>query len=474
MLWYFGRRLLLFVPTLLIISLVAFGLSRLAPGDPIQCGTQDLLEHGLGANSYESARTRYREEARRKGLDKPPFYLAIRPAAYPDTLYRILERYQRQTLRKLIDQYGNWPQIQAYAQRLEDWERQLYQLPRERSRDAQIRLERDLRLLKLSYRQERVESYFVKMQALIEADSLLREDLGPAWQALREAYTQILDEATPERLLQPALHWYGTDNQYHFWLFNFLRGDFGYSCRNGQAGADRLGGALWWTFIMSLPAILLSYLIAVPIGIRAATRRDSWFDRISTLILFLLYSLPSFWVATLLIVFVTTAEYGAWLDLFPTSGVGELPDEAPFWARLGERAHHLILPVFCMTYASLSFISRQMRTGVLYVLGQDFIRTAHAKGLPPRRVVWRHVFRNALFPLITLVALILPGVISGSVIVELIFNIPGMGRETISAIQARDWPVVYTILMLSAILTLLGNLLADLLYTLADPRVSYD
>ena len=108
--------------------------------------------------------------------------------------------------------------------------------------------------------------------------------------------------------------------------------------------------------------------------------------------------------------------------------MGELPDEAPFWARLGERAHHLILPVFCMTYASLSFISRQMRTGVLYVLGQDFIRTAHAKGLPPRRVVWRHVFRNALIPLITLVALILPGVISGSVIVELIFNIPGMGR----------------------------------------------
>lgn len=157
----------------------------------------------------------------------------------------------------------------------------------------------------------------------------------------------------------------------------------------------------------------------------------------------------------------------------PARGMGSLPSTAPFWDRFVESLSHLILPVFCLTYGSLAFISRQMRGGMLDVLQQDYIRTARAKGLGQRAVVWRHAFRNALFPIITLFASIFPAALAGSVVIESIFNIPGMGKLTISAINQQDWPLVYTILMFSALLTMIGILVADALYALLDPRVSY-
>ena len=183
----------------------------------------------------------------------------------------------------------------------------------------------------------------------------------------------------------------------------------------------------------------------------------------------MLYSLPAFWVATMLIIFFTNGKYG--MHIFPTPGLGTLHASAPFWARFWDKTVHLILPIFCLSYPLFAFLTRQMRGGMISAMQQDYIRTARAKGLPKKKIIWKHGFRNSLFPVITIFASVFPRAIAGSVIIETIFGIPGMGRLALSSILAQDWSIVFTVLMLGSILTIVGILVADILYAWVDPRV---
>ncbi len=294
-------------------------------------------------------------------------------------------------------------------------------------------------------------------------------------QTLASNYDKIKSESTTFKNYIPAFRWYGFNNQYHRWITNFFKGDFGYSYSDSRPVSSKIWDALRWTVIINFFSILIAYIISIPIGVTTAVRKDSVYDRVSTTLLFILYSLPSFWIGTLLIVFFTTPEYGAWLDWFPTGGVTSegIPDDASLWTRFWDVAHHLVLPIFCVTYGSLAYISRQMRGGLLTVVRQDYIRTAKAKGLDEKKIIWKHAFRNSLFPIITLFAYIFPAAIAGSVAIEVIFTVPGMGSLALESIVARDWPVVFTILMFAAILTMIGNLVADIMYAQVDPRVTF-
>lgn len=467
MLRYLIKRILIFIPTLLIISLLAFGLSKLAPGDPVE-----MINRGgnLGGveQSLPDADRIYQETAERLGLNKPAFYFALSSAAYPDTLHRFLRRDQRENLSKLTAQYGNWPAIEAYYQSIRRVDLALDTL----STKAVRHIRPQLKLLYLSYKDQRISSLLDQIDAGIAADSVLQATLGPASAQLQQRYQTVKTTASPVQLYIPSVKWYGLDNQYHHWLASFLQLDFGRSYIDGRPVADKMADALRWTIVINLVAIFFAYLISIPLGVFSAVWKDSTFDRSSTLVLFILYSLPNFWIATMLVIFFTTPEYG--MDWFPSLGVGNLPPDAPFWERLLDAAEHLILPIFCLTYGALAFISRQVRGGMLNVIRQDYIRTAWAKGLNARQVIWKHAFINALFPIITMFATLFPAVFAGSVVIEYIFNIPGMGGLTVGAIFQRDWPVVYTILMLATMLTMAGILIADLLYALVDPRVSYN
>jgi peptide/nickel transport system permease protein len=187
--------------------------------------------------------------------------------------------------------------------------------------------------------------------------------------------------------------------------------------------------------------------------------------------LFTLYSLPNFWVATMAIVYLGGGDF--W-DVFPVFGLQSVGAENwPFWTRMQDRLWHLILPITCMTYYTLAALSRYMRSSMLEVIRQDFIRTARAKGLSERLVVYRHALRNSLIPIVTLMADLLPAMIGGSIVIETIFSIPGMGQLSFEAVLNRDYPLIMSIFTLSALLTLLGILLADFLYTVVDPRITY-
>lgn len=464
MLRYLIKRVLLFIPTLLIISLLAFGLSKLAPGDPI--GEREDPRLSLGDQERI-----YRETARLWGLDKPVFYFGIASAAYPDTLYRFVLRDQRSALSKLIGQYGNWNEIAAYRENLEQTDARWSNPPDAIQSNKLSMLRGNLRSLYLQHRDARITSILDTLQSLINRDSALQAFANADLEQLQSSYERIKTNATPGRLLVPDFKWYGVDNQYHNWFMDFLQGDFGTSYIDGRPVASKLWDALSWTLIVNGTAIFIAYLLSIPLGVFSAVRKDTRWDRFISVSLFLLYSLPTFWIATMLIVFFTTPEYG--MDWFPSIGVGNLPDDASFVEQFTSAAAHLVLPIFCMTYGALAFISRQMRGGMVDVLQQDYIRTARAKGLPEGKITWKHAFRNALFPIVTLFASVFPLALSGSVVIEVIFNIPGMGKLTIDSINNRDYPVVYAVLMLSAILTMIGILVADILYAWLDPRVAY-
>lgn len=259
--------------------------------------------------------------------------------------------------------------------------------------------------------------------------------------------------------------------QYFIWLGNMATGDFGNSFVDNRPVMEKILERIPVTAPITLMIISLSYIIAIPIGIYSAARQYSFWDRFSTFILFVLYSLPSFWVATMAIIFLANVEY---IKIFPTSGLYTIGSENwSFFEKLWDRIYHLILPVTCGSLASFAFLSRQMRGSMLEVIRQDYVRTARAKGLPERKVVLKHALRNSLIPIITLLGGILPSLVGGSVILESIFSIPGIGQLAFQALIARDYPLIMAELVLAAVLTMLGLLLVDILYAIVDPRIAF-
>ena len=402
-------------------------------------------------------------EARQKGYDKPIFYFSFSTAAHPGTLYKIFREERRNAAHELIGQYGNWEQISQYRQILNQVDNQLDSISEQHSSKSITKLQKAVNLLQVSSKDPVILSQLVKIEAAI-SDTLLADIKTQALE-LATAFNTIKIEATPNKLLIPSFHWYGIDNQYHFWITNFLMGNFGISHQDALPVVDKIKAKLPWTLYLNIPAILLAYLISIPLGTYSAIYRDTRFDKVVSGILLLFYSLPVFWIGTLLVNFFTTSEYG--MKIFPPIG---LKGDELNW----ENITRLLLPIFCLTYGSLAFISRQMRSSMIETMQQDFIRTARAKGLSAKSVIWKHGFKNSVFPLITIFGSVLPSVFAGSVIVELIFNITGMGWLLLRSIQTADWPVVYAILMIAAILTMVGLLIADILYVLVDPRVRLD
>ena len=257
--------------------------------------------------------------------------------------------------------------------------------------------------------------------------------------------------------------------QYLYWLRGVLTLDFGTSIVDHQRVTSRILQKLPNTFELNLIAFLLAAAIGVPIGLWSAARSGRPVERASAVLFFLLYSLPSFWVALLLMEFFSV-KLGV-LPLFGMTSDDYLDLNTA--QKLLDHTGHLVLPVVTLSYAQLAIFARFSKSALTEVIRQDYITTARAKGAAPQAVLWRHAFRNALIPLITLLGLTIPFLISGSVIVEQIFQWDGIGRLYFTSILARDYPTVLGLTVATAIVTLLASLLADVLYAVADPRIRF-
>ena len=294
-----------------------------------------------------------------------------------------------------------------------------------------------------------------------------------------DVMTELNPKITPEARARLEKY-YGLDKpilvQYGLWLKRIAMLDFGNSFSTDSRPViekiwDKklpvLDRRLSVTILINLLSMLLIIAIAVPVGIYSATRPYSLVDRISTVGVFIGFATPAFWLSLLLMMLFSVK-----LDWLPISGLKSLnyAGLGP-WQQVLDKTMHLVLPVFVSAFGGIAGMSRYMRSSMLEAINNDYITTARSKGLSERTVIYKHALRNALLPLVTILGLSIPGLVGGSVIFETIFGIPGMGQLSYQAIMTRDYPVVMGILTISALLTMMGNMAADICYGLVDPRI---
>lgn len=455
MLFYLIRRIALALPTLLIISLVAFGLSQYTDSDPVR------VEYAENSGAYLA-------KARQLDLDKPAFYLSLHSLALPDTLHRILPLEHRERLVRLTEQCGNWDAVFRYGSALDT--ALLY---------ARQSFSGTAFLAFLELRQSSDLTKIPGHLALVRQhlDSLQNPGEKSAWARRMEAVqTATADmKATSQRwkLLVPVLHWHGLDNRYHKWLSGFLSGNPGTSVVTGNPLLVELRPRLLVTLLLNGSALLLAYLLGVPLGVYMAQHHHQPADRVLRPVLLFLYAMPVMWLGSLLILLLARQDIGLGL----LNGMNAEPwllSGKSFWRWAADNTEKFVLPVLTLTLHAVAILAMQMRGGILEVVQQDFIRTARAKGLSERLVFWRHAFRNGLFPIITVFATFFPSIFGGSLVIEYLFDFPGMGTKMVLAFANNDYAVLFAMVLFSSVVTIAGTLIADVLYAWADPRVRFE
>ena len=468
------------IPTFVGISLILFLILNLAPGRPGTQGGADLAQSARGETTQESYRI-FREQFH---LDDPVLFNTRFALTRDEVLGDVktaaavtnASSSERIAARERLEDLGEYG-VKHLVACLDD--------PDVRVRDAAAYFLRitAVRPLVDPFEPNPSEELRRKNRAIDRENAELRE--------LRYAFDA--PEATKREVREAWKRWFSRNSERfeygfgerakilffdtrfaHYWG-NLLRLDFGVSLVSREPVVRTLVSKLKYSLTLSVGSLLLAYLIAIPLGVFSAVRRGTRADRIVTTALFMLYSLPSFFVATLLLYGFSLGANFPPFRLFPTGGWhSAYHAELTTLDRIGDVLWHVALPLACMTYGSLAALSRYMRAGLLDVLQADYIRTARAKGLSERMVIGKHALRNGLLPIVTLLAGLLPAVLGGSVIVEVIFGIPGMGQWIVDSINQRDYNVILAVQLFSTVLVLFGLLLTDLGYALVDPRIRYD
>ena len=278
-------------------------------------------------------------------------------------------------------------------------------------------------------------------------------------------------------LITPAVreHWraqFGYDRplleQFARYVASAAHGQFGYSFQMREPVSAALAQAVPRTLLLTSVSLGLSFVLGLAVGVVQAVRRDGWFDRISSGVLVFFYSLPDFWGALMILL-----VFAYWWPILPAGNIVDpvLHDYMSGWAAVVDRLRHLILPAASLTLLTTAGISRYQRAAMLEILPSDFIRTARAKGLPERQIIWRHALRTALTPMITLLGLLLPALLGGALFIEKVFSWPGMGLLAANAISARDYDLVTATVVVGSVMVVVGNVVADLLHVALDPRI---
>jgi peptide/nickel transport system permease protein len=487
MLKYILTRLMYLLPMLLLMSLLAFVLSISAPGDPVE----RLLTNAENAESGATATRMNRSEEARKlrktlGLDLPSFYFSIQTKADIDTLHKIDNLNHIRVLRTLARESGKPSEVMVWYYDFLEIEQSIQKTKSDTSIQSNSAYRDQLSKASSLFQSILISPSKQERQLRIDSISMIIStvtgipSIGKSWNANLEIYNDLNVNAISWKKYVPTIQWYGIENQYHRWLFGAnqiargaIRGDFGISYRDGQRISDRLIRPLKWSLSISLIAIFIAFALSIPIGLLAGRKPNSMFDKISSSIVFAFYALPGFFVATLLLVFFANPDF---LDWLPSSGIKDPEMFNSEWT-LGQRLLHylpyVILPIVSLSYASFAFISRQVRSGVIEAYKADYVRTAKSKGLSESAILLKHILPNILFPLITLFGQILPLLLGGSIIIESIFSIPGMGLEIYESVVSQDYPMIVAIFTLMGLMTMLGYLISDVLYAIADPRVNY-
>ncbi len=483
MLNYVIKRLLLMVPTFAAISLVIFVVLNFAPGTPgAQMATGE--SGGQDASTAGEQRESYRIFKEQFNLDKPVLF---------NTRYNLNKDDVAGELNAVLNESGDVPagrRIEA-QENIENWGR--YAVPglmgvlsdetaslRMRSLASQRLTFNAQRQNKNVYKKNLTDAERSEVKAISKANSEVRgwsfkPDATPAeanatvtqWTTWYEANASDWDFGTADRI---AIFLF--DTLFAKYWTNLAKLNFGVSHVDKRPVLQKVISKLKYSITLSFSSVLLIYAISLPLGIWSSIRQNTLADRVVTTVLFMMYSLPSFFVAVFMLNLLTR---GTPLQIFPTSGFESLDtSQMTLLEYIKDVGWHIILPIFCGSYAALAALSRYARSGLLDVIRSDYVRTARAKGLPESIVILKHAARNGMIPILTLLASLLPTLIGGSVVIEVVFGIPGMGSFLFESINLRDYNAVMAVLLISSALTLVGMLISDLSYALVDPRITFE
>jgi peptide/nickel transport system permease protein len=458
LLTYLVKKISTLILTLWMISISLFFLQKNVAGDVVLLQNKarsggSFYIHPLAAEKV------YRGEAVRLNLDKPLFYFSLKARLIPDTFYRIQYPEAQKIQKSLLLQTGNWPLVQDYFQALTNFYEKV-------ARSSQPVSDQ---FWKIRLQEMALSDNVADLRSKMKVPQKMRGSFESEYGRINKMLSG-LSKNTPSFFdWFPVIHWYGSDNQYHQWFVKVTSGDFGISSRDGRLVKEKIKEALPWTLWVNGLAIGLAYLISFPLGIFMALLPGSLWTKGVNNILLVLYALPAFWIGSLLLSQATLPD--APFSFFSISGWSYLQQNGGFIAQPLPFLLQLSLPVFCMTYGITAYLTNYMQSSFLKVLKEPYILYAGTKGISGFRLHFRHVLPNALLPQIVFFAGVIPALVTGSVVVEVIFNIPGMGRLFLDSMLSQDWTTVYTFVLLIALLTALGLIVSDVLLVLSDPRI---
>lgn len=427
------------------------------PGDPAAHLTSASENKSASPSENESIR----QTIEKRGLLLPDFYFSIYSAALPPVYFETYRFEEKRNIKEMAYHFGNPETVEKFIRQL-----------------------------------KRCQSGFSDDSSKIIYHQMLTDYCAAQWNSAGMLHKMVIanpDNASLTSLfnLQKEMHQhrkslkkfipvisFHSKNRFHQYLFGdgenpngIFHGSLGLSWQTRMPVSDMIFSGFKWTFLLSVMALLTSLLLSILIGMRAGTFPGSVFDRIFTQLLFLLYSIPVFWLAILLLMLFSNPHAFNWLPVSGIQPADSLQAGKHFFSRIISTIPYLILPLICFILPSLAFMTRTVRAATSEIMQQDFIRVARAKGLSEKTILQKHVFRNILLTVITLFALAWPAFLSGSVIIESIFSIPGMGLLTYQAVQQQDYPVLSGVFITTGVITLVTFALADILYRIADPRL---
>jgi len=463
------KKALLIIPSLVALSVIVFLLSKTAPGDQVQ---MFLAVRGSQTDrlSYQQQQKVYSEVYEELGLNKPLFYFSITPAYFPDTLYKVIPASKKNVMKAWLRQKQDWNWIQLVF----DNQEALIETA-DFTNDPELSfILTQIKTIHATADLKEARQLAIDLKNTSEIDTI---DVPQKTRELLSNYLNnfLQNQKKSQRITAffPVFHWQSLNNQYHQWLNKAIRLDFGISLTDGQPVNKKISTALIWTMSYVIIAYLLSLFLAISLGLNTAYYQNKWQDKLISTSSFVLYAVPLFWLGTLAIVFLTTDTYGKWLHIFPDIGVGSAYESMNWIEKLGEGLPHLILPALLLSMHGAASAIRLVRNTAIVELKADYIVTARAKGISENRMVFRHLLPNTLLPITTALIGGFPGALAGSVVIEVIFNIPGMGRLLFDSIRQMDWPVVFAMVMLLGVLTFIIYLLGDILYARINPKIKY-
>ena len=458
MLTYLLKRISTLLLSLWIISVCLFFLQKNATVDVVMLQSKarsngSFYVHPLAAEKV------YRAEAVRLNLDRPLFYFAMKPVMFPDTFYKVQYPEAVKVQKKLLLATGDWALVQTYFQTLTAFYEKVA-----RTENGQVSIFWKQQLQEMANTAD-----LSVVKAACQASDEMREPYIEELRKIEGLLIRLSYQSPSFFSWLPFPRWNGFDNQFHLWFSKIIHGDIGISSRDGRPVLDKLKEAIPWTLWVNGLAILLAYMFAMPVGIlMAVLPKSRWLRWINNFLL-ALYALPAFWVGSMLLFQATLPEYG--FSFFSISGWSGLQREGGFLSQPIPFLLQLSLPVFCMSYGLAAYLTSYMQSTFSKVLKEPYMLFAKTKGISRTRLYFKHALPNALLPQIVFVAGIIPALITGSVVIEVIFNIPGMGRLFIDSMLSQDFTTVYSFVLLVSVLTAVGLIVSDILLVVTDPRI---